>query len=121
MYKRQGAVIDWVYRNVAGIAPVASQPGYREILFAPRPAKGFTYSKASINSPYGVAAIDWKINQSDALEVILEIPFGSTGIIDLPASNTSRILVNGSLSSNGAKLTHGTYKVLLENPEIVQY
>jgi len=116
-----GAVIDWVYRNVAGIAPVASQPGYREILFAPRPAKGFTYSKASINSPYGVAAIDWKINQSDALEVILEIPFGSTGIIDLPASNTSRIVVNGALSSNGARLTYGTYKVLLENPEVVQY
>ena len=116
-----GAVIDWVYRNVAGIAPVIENPGYREILFAPRPALGFTYSKASIKSPYGLASIDWKINSSGALEVFIDVPFGSTGTIDLPASKFSKITVNGALSSNGAKLTYGKYNILLNNPEIVQY
>lgn len=116
-----GAVIDWVYRNVAGIAPVITNPGYREILFAPRPARGFTYSKASIHTPYGTTAIDWKINQSNALEASIEIPFGSTGIIDFPTTDSSRILINGIPNSNGARLTYGTYKILVENPKLVQY
>ena len=32
-----GAVIDWVYRHVAGLAPTPSAPGYRRVLVAPRP------------------------------------------------------------------------------------
>ena len=35
-----GAVIDWVYRHVAGLAPDRTQPGYAHVLIEPRPARG---------------------------------------------------------------------------------
>ena len=35
-----GAVIDWVYRHVAGLAPDRARPGYRHVVIAPRPVVG---------------------------------------------------------------------------------
>ena len=32
-----GAVVDWIYRHLAGIAPDRARPGYRHVVFAPRP------------------------------------------------------------------------------------
>ena len=56
-----GAVIDWVYRNLAGIAPDIDQPGYRRIVFAPRPVAGISWARGSIDTPYGRAAISWDL------------------------------------------------------------
>ena len=116
-----GAVIDWVYRNVAGIAPVKSKPGYKEIVFAPRPAVGFTFAKAEINTPYGVAAIDWSLDGDNHLSATVAVPFGSTAKLDLPVSATSTIYLNGENVKNGATITHGTYSVRVLNPERVEY
>lgn len=114
-----GAVIDWVYRNVAGIAPVLEAPGYKAIRFAPRPAIGFTFAKAAINSPYGVVSIDWKINQSNDFEALLEIPFGTQGFLDLPNTELSKIYVNGTTTENGITLGYGTHRVQVTNPALV--
>ena len=35
-----GAMIDWVYRTVGGLAPDPDDPGYRTVHVAPRPAEG---------------------------------------------------------------------------------
>ena len=48
-----GAVIDWVYRHVAGIAPDPARPGYRTVIFAPQPAVGHRLGTGSVDSPYG--------------------------------------------------------------------
>ena len=32
-----GAVVDWIYRYVAGIGPTVERPGYRRVIVAPRP------------------------------------------------------------------------------------
>ena len=37
-----GAVIDWVYRHVAGIAPDPTRPGYRHVIFAQSRRAGWT-------------------------------------------------------------------------------
>src|SRR5690606_26450915 len=48
-----GAMIDWVYRNVAGLAPDPEEPGYRRVIVAPRPAEGLTWAKAAIETSLG--------------------------------------------------------------------
>ena len=35
-----GAVVDWVYRTLAGLAPDPDAPGYRHVVLAPRPVAG---------------------------------------------------------------------------------
>ncbi len=116
-----GAVIDWVYRNVAGIAPLKSSPGYREIVFAPRPATGFTFASAQIETPYGKAAIDWAVDSDLHLSATIVVPFGSTATLDLPVSSHSTIYLNGEIVKNGARVTYGTYTVRVLNPERVEY
>ena len=56
-----GAVIDWVYRNVGGIALDPANPGYREVILAPRPARGIDWARASVKSPFGRVSIEWRL------------------------------------------------------------
>lgn len=76
-----GAVVDWLHRTVAGLAPLA--PGYREIGFAPRPGDGLRSAAAELQTPYGQASIAWWLtNQS--LEVAVTVPPNSLGHVMLP-------------------------------------
>ncbi|QKJ20636.1 alpha-L-rhamnosidase [Microbacterium hominis] len=75
-----GAVADWLHRVVAGLAP--DGPGYRRIRFAPRPGGGLTHASARHRTPYGDAAIAWRLDD-DGLHVDLEVPIGTTAVIDI--------------------------------------
>ncbi len=83
-----GAVIDWVYRTVAGLAPVAGRPGYREILVAPRPTAGIGEASAEIRSALGPVGIDWRL-ADEGLIIDLSVPFGAEAVLDLPVGPDS--------------------------------
>jgi alpha-L-rhamnosidase len=76
-----GAVADWLHRVVAGVAPAA--PGYRKILFRPRPGGGLTSASASHETPWGTAAISWRIT-GGRLRVAMTVPPNCTATADLP-------------------------------------
>lgn len=116
-----GAVIDWVYRNVAGIAPTAKNPGYRHITFAPRPGEGFTFASASVDTPLGNASISWEIVDNGALAAKLVVPFGSRAVLDFPATGASTLRVNGAAVANGVEVGHGTYEVTLSAPAVASF
>jgi alpha-L-rhamnosidase len=79
-----GSIADWMHRVVAGLAPAA--PGYREILFRPRPGGGITSASAQHESPYGRIGIAWQATD-DEITVELRIPIGSTGLLDVEGSD----------------------------------
>ncbi len=112
-----GAVIDWVYRTVAGIAPDAERPGYRLIRVAPRPAVGLDRVSATVESALGAVGIDWRL-EGEALEIALTIPFGAEALLDLPTTADSRIEVDGRAVENGATLTAGAHRIRLTTPAI---
>lgn len=116
-----GAVIDWVYRNVAGLSPVLHEPAYRKVIVAPKPAEGFAFAEATIETRFGLLAIRWDIQPSGDLSIRLEVPFGATAILDLPLSKVSKVSVDGTASRNGAELTHGSHLIVVTNPEVVEY
>ena len=111
-----GAVIDWVYRHVAGIAPAA--PGYRTIGFAPRPVAGLERAAAEVDTPYGRAAIAWVLEEA-GLRVELDLPLGTTGRLDLPLGAQSRVTVDdGPLDD--APLGPGHHEILVTDPNIAR-
>lgn len=116
-----GAAIDWVYQNVAGIAPMEPHPGYAKFVVAPKPAANFSYAGATLNTPYGTTSIDWRINNTDLLDVTLVVPFGSEAILNLPTTSDSEIWVNGIEMQNGFTLTHGRYELLVTKARVVQF
>lgn len=83
-----GAVADWLHRSVAGIAPAA--PGYREILFEPRPGGGLTFAGAEHETPYGRAAIRWEVTDGTCT-VQVRVPTGTTAHVVLPDGTTSHV------------------------------
>jgi len=116
-----GAVIDWVYRNVAGIAPTTKNPGYRHITFAPRPGEGFTYASAEVNTPFGEAGISWEIVGDSVLSAKITVPFGSRAVIDFPVTSNSVLRVNGKTVSNKVEVGYGDYAVTVSAPEVATF
>jgi len=96
-----GAVVDWIYRNVGGIAPTA--PGYETVSIAPHPHPLITSSKAAMQTGYGRLAVDWHLVDGaidGPLDVSLEIPFGITATLDGPFGD-------------GRSLTYGQHRLTL--------
>ena len=110
-----GAMIDWVYRTVAGLAPDADDPGYRTVRVAPRPADGLDRASASIQTPQGRLAIEWRV-EDGVFEATLEVPFGSRAVLDLPVSPTSTASVNGAPAP--VELGHGIHRISVTDPAI---
>ena len=73
-----GAVAAWLYRSVAGLAPIDSDPGFGTVIFAPVPGGGLTFARASVESPYGAVSISWRLDAS-SLHVDIEVPPGAGG------------------------------------------
>ena len=74
-----GAVIDWVYRHVAGLSPLLDAPGYREVIVSPKPSRSVGWVRASIESAMGPIRLEWRLEHADALQIDLELPFGVRG------------------------------------------
>ncbi len=108
-----GAMIDWVYRTVAGLAP--AEPGYRRVRIAPRPAAGLEFAAASIDTAFGTLAIDWRLDGAD-LHATVEIPFGSSAVLDLPVTEASEVTVDGAAASR--VLTSGTHEITVTAPAV---
>ena len=111
-----GAVIDWVYRVVAGLAPVPEHPGYRAVRVAPRPSAAIDSARASIETRLGRLAIDWRL-EGDRFEARLTVPFGSTALLDLPTTAESTVTVNGAVP-DGLELGHGEHAITVTAPAI---
>lgn len=109
-----GAVIDWVYRNVAGLEPI--DPGYRTTRIGPRPASALTSARATIGTAFGDLAISWELRSPKTLRIDLTVPFGCRAILDLPTTESSLTTVNGAPASD--ELTHGSYTIEVTDPAI---
>ena len=77
-----GAVVDWLHRSVAGLAPLA--PGYREILVRPLPGGGLTSAQARHESPYGEVSVSWQLDANGDFACDLLVPAGATAEVALP-------------------------------------
>jgi alpha-L-rhamnosidase len=97
-----GAVGAWMYRSVAGIELDPLNPGYRHIIFRPRPGGSITWAKASLETPQGEVAIHWKKN-GESLEVNLTIPKGAKATFAPPPG----------FSGGKKKFSQGTHRVSL--------
>jgi alpha-L-rhamnosidase len=79
-----GAVGAWMYRTVAGLELDPAEPGYRHILFRPRPGGSLTWAEAKLQTARGEVAIRWETKENQ-LEVDIAVPPGAQATFDPPA------------------------------------
>ena len=87
-----GAIGEWMYERVAGIAPL--EAGYKTIRIAPQPREPLTSASANLVTPYGKVSSSWEIKNSMFLLTVI-IPPNTTAEIEIPAETSKQLLVNG--------------------------
>lgn len=75
-----GAVANWLHTTVAGLKPL--EPGYKKIAIHPRPGGSIKTASAHTNTPYGRAAVSWKLD-GETLKVEFEVPANTTAVVNL--------------------------------------
>jgi alpha-L-rhamnosidase len=76
-----GAVVDFLHRTVAGLAP--AEPGYCKLRIRPRPGGDLTSASATLDTPYGNASSSWDL-EGEVFTLRLRVPANATAIVDLP-------------------------------------
>nr|WP_241740182.1 MULTISPECIES: alpha-L-rhamnosidase [Microbacterium] len=79
-----GAVVDTLYRRVAGIGPAA--PGWRQIRFAPSPLPSLDHARARVDTAAGTVEGGWE-RRDGSIVFALEVPVGADAIVRLPGED----------------------------------
>ncbi|SEQ78678.1 alpha-L-rhamnosidase [Hyunsoonleella jejuensis] len=87
-----GAIGEWMYERIAGIAPL--EPGYKTIRIAPVPKEPLTSAAASLNTPYGKVASSWEI-KGNKFELHVVVPPNTTAKVTIPANTEKDLVLNG--------------------------
>ena len=90
-----GAIGDWMYRVIAGIEIDEQNPGYKNILIAPKPGGKLSKARASHHSSFGLIESGWAIKDGE-LSVFVQIPANTTANITLPFAKLEEVTVNGN-------------------------
>jgi alpha-L-rhamnosidase len=85
-----GAIGEWMYSVVAGIAIDETRPGYKHILIQPRPGGGLTYAKASVESGYGRVSSGWELAEGK-MKLTVEVPANTTATVRLPGGRVEKV------------------------------
>ncbi len=83
-----GAIGQWMYERVAGLAPDPQSPGYKHFFVRPVPGGGLTHASVVLETPYGLAASKWTIN-GKSFEISITVPPNATATVILPYGQTN--------------------------------
>ncbi|RAJ68677.1 alpha-L-rhamnosidase [Streptomyces sp. Amel2xB2] len=88
-----GSVGEWMYQNLAGIAP--GEPGFRQVVVRPRPGGGVRTASARYDSLYGPVRTHWRLDGGDRLTLTVTVPVNTTAEVWVPAKKASSVRAEG--------------------------
>jgi alpha-L-rhamnosidase len=91
-----GAIGEWLYAVVGGIAPDPDVPGFKRFRIQPCPGSGIDSAEMTMESLYGTILCRW-FKTADALRVTTSIPPNTTATIVLPCGHADTARVNGAI------------------------
>jgi alpha-L-rhamnosidase len=92
-----GAIVEWMYRNMAGIRPTEDQPGFKKTVIAPQPYYRISKVDAVYRSAAGTYESHWKIREDGSFWMKVVIPFDAEATVLLPSSGQeAKLLKSGT-------------------------
>lgn len=88
-----GFVTEWFYRDLAGIAPDETAPGFKRVLIRPHPVPGLEWVEAEHESPHGRIAVRWE-RHPGLFRLNVTIPANTSATIYLPADIGDSVTVD---------------------------
>lgn len=83
-----GSVVEWMYRNMAGLHVEEEHPGFTHVTIAPQPDYRITECNMKYRSVAGIYEISWEVKKTGEFDLTVTVPFGASAKIVLP--NTDR-------------------------------
>lgn len=90
-----GAVCQWIWERVAGIAADSAVPGFRHIIMQPMPDKRLGHITAEYNSAAGLIKSSWRY-EGDNWKWTFTVPKGATATVTVPGETESKEYKAGS-------------------------
>jgi hypothetical protein len=89
-----GQIVEWLYGDLAGLAPDPAFPGFERVRIAPQPVTGITWARAAHASPRGRIAVSWR-RQEETFFLDVELPPNVSAEIWMPAADARDIQEGG--------------------------
>jgi alpha-L-rhamnosidase len=103
-----GAIGEWIYERIAGIAPL--EAGYKTIRIAPVPKMPLTAAEANLNTPYGKVVSSWTTAEG-IFNLKVTVPPNTTAEVIMPG-RIENVEENGNVKAvndNTLQVQPGTY------------
>ena len=99
-----GAVAEWMFRYMAGIAPDEAQPGFKHFILQPNPdtrktlrysQKRITFADADFASDYGSIKAEWQCEGTKEMTYRVTVPANTSATLRLPVDEGLYIYESG--------------------------
>lgn len=90
-----GAIGQWMYERVAGLAPDSTHPGYKHFFVRPLIRGPLNSACAELETPYGKASSSWA-KQNGKLVMKVVVPPNTTATIEFPGDRKSETVSAGT-------------------------
>ncbi len=94
-----GSVLEWMYRNMAGLHLLEEYPGFSKVEIAPQPDYRMTSCDMSYVSASGTYKISWNVEKTGEFQLNVTIPFGCSATIQLPNTTKEPVCVDAGTYS----------------------
>ena len=85
-----GAIVNWMFRTMAGIGQLPHEAGFRKFLLAPVPDRRMGHVTATYRTPQGIIRSSWRYDESGTWTWTYEIPEGTVADVLLPGEKAAR-------------------------------
>ncbi|MFT3829074.1 MAG: family 78 glycoside hydrolase catalytic domain [Opitutaceae bacterium] len=90
-----GAIGQWLYERVAGLAPDPRHPGYKHFVVRPLVVRQLTWAAAAHETPYGTASSRWE-KAGNKLILDIVVPPNTTATIEFPEGRAPETVAAGA-------------------------
>ncbi|WP_329296049.1 family 78 glycoside hydrolase catalytic domain [Streptomyces pseudovenezuelae] len=106
-----GAIMEWMYESMAGIAGDPAHPGFRHFFLRPHldPTGRITRVTGSHRSPYGEIVSAWTVRESEFTHRIA-VPANSTATLRIPTSDPGSVREGGTPLSGVSGVTYLSFE-----------
>ena len=102
-----GAIAEWMYRYMAGLQPMETEPGFRKVQIAPVPDVRIGHLKMRYTSAAGTYCVSWEVLNEDTLHLRIEVPFGCEAELTLPYSSEPKQMLTAGVFETTYHLGQG--------------
>lgn len=89
-----GAVAEWMWQTIVGLAPDEQGPGYKRFTVRPRPGGGLTSARGKYNSIHGPIDIRWETKDHE-FQLNLTVPPNTSAEVYVPATSVDQVTEGG--------------------------